>query len=537
MSINTGGCARAVAVVVLAATLTACSRHEAAGGNTAASASADGASLEHGQVSPGVVFGANKTFAKVTYRPEVRTIESAEFRSSLVAVSPDGHVFVFHQPPAEIHALKAGDVLLIRNQLARKVLGAADDGEETYVVTDVAMIADVVQDGEISVDVPLIFSGPKAAAVPLPRHSAPDLLGLLVRSAYAQGALDPAEVIRKNAEQQGTQDALKNLVKGLVVSGWTVAQLQGAGQGDAYNYSVVLVKNFQGFVGKVAASGFINNFRFWSRINVSGGLISSIRTGVDHMTGKLHFDWEVAKGTPGAWNLQDPVKLPGTLSVPLGPLLGGLPLTLEMSSAILIHPALTGGSQIQTGGFTITLNGGLNGSIASGGAVDEGSSIDQTFQITNDAGISAVAPDAMVIAYAAPRFELQLSPFGDIGKQIASAVESYQKYESKALAIVNRFAPSLADAWKNMNVLKQISNVVKSNADVYAQLVSTEGVVHAPTISMVPCSKKWLEFSAQIGTAANIAGMTPNAKRSTTVFAKKYERADPPSNFCEKVGS
>jgi hypothetical protein len=24
---------------------------------------------------------------------------------------------------------------------------------------------------------------------------------------------------------------------------------------------------------------------------------------------------------------------------------------------------------------------------------------------------------------------------------------------------------------------------------------------------------------------------------STTVFSKKYEKADPPSNFCEKVGS
>jgi hypothetical protein len=536
MSISTGRCALAVAAVVVVATLTACSRHEAAGGATGAGAFAAGGDRGQRQVSSGVVLGTNKTFARVTYRPEVRTIEAAPFRASLVAVSPDGHVFVFHRPPPDIHALKTGDVLLIRNQLARKVLGAADDGEETYLVTDVAMIADLVRDGEINIDIPVSFGSPKAAAL-LPARPAPDLLGLLIGSAYAQGALDPAEVIRKNAEQQGTQDALKNLAKGLVVSGWTVAQLQGAAQGDAYNYSVVVVKNFQGFVGKVAASGFINNFRFWSNINVSDGLISSIRTGIQHVTGKLHFDWEVAKGTPGAWNLQDPVKLPGTLSVPLGPLLGGLPLTLEMSSAILIHPALTGGNQIQTGGFTITVNGGLNGSIASGGAVDEGSSIDQTFQITNDSGISAVAPNAMVIAYAAPRFELQLSPFGDLGKQIGSAVESYQQYEAKAVAIVNRFAPSLADAWKNMNVLNQISNVVKSNADVYAQLVSTEGVVHAPTISMVPCSKKWIEFSAQIGTAANIAGMTPNAKRSATVFSKKYEKADPPSNFCEKVGS
>jgi hypothetical protein len=55
--------------------------------------------------------------------------------------------------------------------------------------------------------------------------------------------------------------------------------------------------------------------------------------------------------------------------------------------------------------------------------------------------------------------------------------------------------------------------------------------------AMVPCSKKWIEFSVQVGTAANIAGTTPDAKKSTTVYSKKYSRADPPSNFCGKVGS
>jgi hypothetical protein len=172
--------------------------------------------------------------------------------------------------------------------------------------------------------------------------------------------------------------------------------------------------------------------------------------------------------------------------------------------------------------------------------VDQGSSIEQTFQITNDTGLSAVAPDAMVIAYAAPRFELQLNPFGtgELAKELQEKSHDFAKYAEEASKVVQNFSAVAAQVLKGVSLLlKAINNVLKSQADVYAQLVSTEGVVHASAISMVPCSKKWIEFSAQIGTAANIAGMTPNASRSTTVFSKKYEKADPPSNFCEKVGN
>jgi hypothetical protein len=526
----------AVAGLLLMLILAACSRQGA--GTGAAGAASEGppdrggATQRGQQVAPGVAIGPNKSFAKITYRPEVKQVAASGFSDTLAAVSPDGHVLVFHDAPADIRALQAGDVMLIRNQLARKVLAVGVDGEDTYVITDKAMIGDVVKDGEINVDVPLLFSHARTAGL-APAKPATDVLALLIPGAYAQS---PEQLAAQSAEQKGSKEALQNAAK-IFTSGWQLAQMQYATDDKTLTYTVVLVKNLAGFIGKVAASGYIGNFRFWSNINVSQGLISTLTVGISEINGKLHFDWQVAKGTPGAWNEADPVKLPGSLSIPLGPLLEGLPLTLEISSAILIHPALTGGDQIQTGGFTINLNGGLHGSVSSGGAVAEGSSIDQTFQITNDTGLSAVAPDAMVIAYCAPRFELQLNPFGDFGKKLAAAAEQYEKYAAKAAGFIDRFIPGVAKAWEQLEVFKTMSKVLKSNADAYAQLVSSEGVVHSPAISMVPCSKKWIEFSGQIGTAANIAGMTPNAKASTTVFSKKYEKADPPSNFCEKVGT
>jgi hypothetical protein len=522
--------------------LAACSRHGAGSAGSGAPGSGPsfgGSTQTKRQVARGIVIGPNKSFAKITYQPAVKFIDREGFRKSLVAMSPDGRVFVFHDAPADIHALKGGDVLLIKNEFARKVLGAADNGGDTYVVTDRAMIGDLVKEGEINIDAPLTFIRAPAAMLLPTRPAAPDLLGLLVPSAYAQAS--PEGVIAQKAQEEGTKEAVKQALTAILISGWTVTQYQAATDGDQLNYSLVLVKNISGFVGKVAASGFVNNFRFWSNMRVKSGMLATIRTGLDNLQGKLHFDWEVAKGTPGSWDLADPVKLPGAVSIPLAEFLEGLPVTLEISSAILIHPALTGGNQIQTGGFTITVSGGMSGSISSGGAVPEGSSIDQTFQITNDSGLSAVAPDAMVIAYAAPRFELQVALFGPFNwvETLQQAVDNYEKYSGYASTLINQYSAGFKETWEKLQgpLLQQVSNVLKSNADVYAQLVSTEGVVHSPAISMVPCSKKWIEFSVQVGTAAQLFGLTPNAKASTTLYTKKYSKADPPSNFCEKVGT
>jgi hypothetical protein len=545
-------CSRlAAAILTSGLALGACSRHEAS--QPSGQATGTAAPLQQ-HLAGGVAIGSNKSFAHITYRPEVRTIGRSGFLSTLVAASPDGHVLVFHNAPADIHALKSGDVLLIKSELARKVLGTEDHGAETYVVTDRARIADLVQDGEINIDAPLNFSAPHAAAL-APVRPKSDLLGLLLPSAYAQNSSTEQieqQAIQRSAEQQAGQqaaeeeklanrlDLLKSAV-GQVVSGWTVTQYQAMTEGDVLTYKLVLAKDTQGFVGKVGASGHVNNFQFWSDVKVTRGLISGISSGLNKVSGTLQFDWEIAKGTPGPWNIADPVKLPAALTVPLAPLLDGLPLTLEISSALLIHPALTGGNQVQSGGFTITLHGSMSASIAAGGAVPGDSSIDETFQITNDAGLSPVAPDAMVIAYAAPRFELQCNPFGSLEflEQLKKASEAYESYSGIATAIAKKFAPQLLETWEKSGelVFNAVSSALKSSADVYAQLATTEGVVHSSAISMIPCSKKWIEFSGQVGTAADIGGMTPNAKHTATVFTKKFEKADPPSNFCQKVGN
>jgi hypothetical protein len=296
---------------------------------------------------------------------------------------------------------------------------------------------------------------------------------------------------------------------------------------------VVLAKDLQGFVGKVGAKGHVNNFDFLSDINLKSGVVSSITAGLKNVSGQLNFNWEVAKQTPGGWGEEDLVKLPGALNVDLSPFVEGIPLYLEVSSALVIHPALTGGQQISVGGFTVSMGGRMNAQITSQGAADDGSSMEPTIDVTNDGGLSAVAPDAMVIAYAAPRIELGVSAFGKYKETLDTLAKRLDQMQQGAAAILGKLMPGVETGLGTVKA----SGVLQSKADVYAQLVSTEGTVHSSAISMLPCSRKWISFEGVVGTAADIAGLTPDAKRSAVVFKKQYDKADPPSNFCEKVGT
>ena len=303
--------AAALACLLLAVTLTSCKRNEA--GHGPEGSLGKSAQVEAGN---GISVGGGNSFAHVTYKPEVKALEESQVDSSLQGISSDGHVFVFNNADPQIRALKSGDLLFIKNQLVRKVLAAETDGDQTVLITDSAAMTDVVQEGDMQIDVPLSFHGAKQASEMLPYP--PRLMDILGEPAYAQSGADIAR-------SKGTQDAAKNAAKsiiGSVASGWTITQYTFTPAANELDFSLVMTKSTGGFVAKVAMSGFIANFDFVSNISVVRGAGSKMFTGVKSMTGKLQCAWEIGKGSPGVWAVEDRVKLPAGISVPLGPLLG-----------------------------------------------------------------------------------------------------------------------------------------------------------------------------------------------------------------------
>lgn len=488
------------------------------------------------------VTGGN-SYAHINYASQVKTFDHSEIASQLQGIGSDGHGFLFQNASADIKNLQAGDVFLVKGEMAGKVLGVVSDGDYTLVVLDQASIGDLVGSGDIHLEAPVRFNGPSSTAKLEPQPIVDQILSRIEMPVYAQSGLTGST--SDVARQQGTQDAALNAAKAIgsaITSGWKVTQYTftpGAGQ---CNFQIVMVKQSQGFVARVAAKGWIGNFDFASNLNVQGlasgkGGVSQVFGSVKNMKGNIQFDWEIGKESPGVWAVEDRVKLPGGISVPLAPLLGGMPLTLDISAALLIHPALTGGNEYSRGGFSINWGGPGGGfNTTSSGAVndnDQSSTINLAYNVTADQNISPIAPNAMVISYCAPRIELRLDVLGPFAKSVADFGSNIDKIVSKMEGLLPK---SVQDAIASSPLSKvTASNILASNADVYVQFIATEGVTHSTNITPAPCSKQQIKFSGQGGVSAQFFGLTDGAKKTADFFTKEYTRWDPASDFCKSV--
>lgn len=486
------------------------------------------------------VAGGN-SYAHVKYGSQVRMLDESAVQSSLVAIGSDGHGFLFHDAPGQIGRLAAGDVIMVKGAMAARVLGVAKEDGDTLVELDQATLGDIVAEGEVNIEAPVRFHGPRTSArseADAPRFS---LLDLLVAPAHAQSGL--AGSTHDLARQQGTQDAAGKAagkLKDFVTDGWKVTQwsiVPGDGQAD---FSLVMTKDVEGFIARVAMKGWVGDFDFATNLSLQGAKNAGARatarqlySGVKNMPGMIQFDWEIGKASPGVWAAEDRVKLPVGLTVSLAPLLAGMPLTLDVSSALLIHPALTGGDEYSRGGFSVSWKGSGNFQGKSGGAVSGDNTITTTYGVTADANISPIAPNGMVISYCAPRIELRLDILGPFAGKLAAFGSAI---DQRVKQLESRLPPAILDALAKSPVSKvTASNILSSNADVFVQFIATEGVTHSANQSPFPCSKQEIKFTAQGGTSAQFFGLTDGAKSITDLYTKTFTRWDPASDFCKKV--
>ena len=477
----------------------------------------------------GVSFRAGKSFAQVVLKPGVKLMEKAAVDASIQGIGTDGHGVVFKNAPPEILALKAGDLLIVKNAFAAKVLAAETVGDQTVLVTDRVGLADVVQQGEVNVDVPISFHGSRAANTP-PLSPPPfKLMDLLETSLYAQGMSGGSTAPPSpNTISKATD---------LLTSGWKIESWSVKPAGNNAALSARMTKDTGGFKAAVEMDGTITDFQFVTNLKFppTGG---QLQAAIQGMSGHMHFVWEIGKGTPGVWAEEDKIKLPAGITIPLGPIFAGVPLAIDISSAFLVHPALTGGNEYSKGGFTIDWVGKNS---AQSTAIDIGAadgSEGLTFAITDDANVSPLAPNGMVIAFCAPRIELQLSPLGAYGGAVGTGFKMAAAVVDAAISyLANKYLPpDVLSVLKSSPLGKMsVSNILSSKADVFVQIIHTEGVTHSSNITLAPCTKIELKVSGQKGGEAQLFGLTKGASTTKDIFTKTYTEWRPGSKFCKSI--
>lgn len=509
-------------------------RHASAPAPIPASSQSDGNSTHAPAARQTSMASHGSGYAHVTYRSNVHTMEAQEGKKALIGVSTNGASLLFDSSNATARSLHAGDVLLIKGLMARTVLGAESTPDGVVVLTQHALITDVIQDGEIKIEAPVRFGALLAET----NENVPPLsqwLNLFATPAYAQS---PTGEMAKSAEARGSLDAYGNMIKGMfssVVSGWDTTFQATPAEGQT-NLNITLKRNVGGFAALITGQGNISNFQFDSLIDIKQSVLQNMDTSFNNLNGQMNFQWQVAKDDGGVMAEESKIKLPGAIEVPLAEFLDGLPMYLEVSGAILIHPAITGGKEITKGQFQIRYDGSQHFQVKAGNVNTDGS-LSGDIQLGDHQDLSPTAPLGMVVAFAAPRVELTLGlnkiyDQSDI-KKAAELVDKIADVVAKHLLSPQQYANYQQNGLHLGDVFK---NALSTDGAAYFQMIGTSASSYSGMSSITPCERYDLSLVAQVGASAEVWGQT-YASASKEIFHKNMTRVDPPGmKLCENIG-
>ncbi|GAA3765513.1 hypothetical protein GCM10022270_26660 [Terriglobus aquaticus] len=475
--------------------------------------------------------------ASVTYKPTTHVLDQDSGTKKIRGISTNGAAFLLDASDPKIASLKPGDVLVIKGLLAKKVVASEmQEGNQLLILTQQAQLTDAIQDGHIQVAAPIRFG----SAAPSEAASAggPRFWDRLSPVVYAQSM--GSEGLNK-AESQGTKDAMGNVlsgVKGLVIEGWTTDFATSPGNGKL-NITLSMKKSIGGMLATINGEGSVSNFDFSGDIDVQQGKLEKIQSGLKNLNGGMNFKWEVATDTPGAHTGDDRIKLPAAISIPLYRYLDGLPLYLEISSALIIKPALSGGKEYSRGAFHIGFQG-YNSFTGGKGNIDSDGNISGDIKFLEGQNISALAPMGMVVAFAAPRIELsfgisKILPFSDI-QGAAEKVDMIANILAEKALTPDQYAAFKASPVGSMTVSKAAEMATSSDATAYFEMVSSAGMSFTGISAIVPCTRHDIHLWGKVGASAQAFGQGLG-NTVKTIYEKQLTRIDPPgTRLCESVG-
>jgi hypothetical protein len=449
--------------------------------------------------APGTVF-------RVTMQREVVRVERAAFAKQLLAVSRDGGSFLFDRPGPEVAQLKPGVVVLFSHLALRKVVSVQAMGDLVLVNTRPPGLQEAIRDGTMQWDCPISFAevGHLLAMNTSARlnRTATTAGGLpsLVQPVYA--AENNPVTIRHSGEKDGWQYQ-------------TVATVAK----DRLDLEEVLRRQEGGMEIKLQAKGYLENFRSSASIRFENGAITRFEYVNKEVRGKFDFEWATRKADPGPGTIPQSsqiVKLPPFAEVPLD--IQGFPFTLDITSEILVKPALSGAMESALGHFTIEYNGDQGFRVVNGVTTPLGS-LHTNSQITeNMKSMSPYAPMGFVAAIALPRLELKQGFVPtSLSKENGALVQRVQQ-------LIYQNGPGAK--------FEVGFDPTGSNPGSFVEIITSTGLVDSGRLVMFPCQQTTLVLSLKVGGAGTMGIPVNNDGQHYPL--EEHHRINPPIQACKE---
>jgi hypothetical protein len=451
-------------------------------------------------LAPDLTTKPGNTF-QATFTDRVVKMEQPVFLDSIRSISSDNTTFVFNPSDSTASQLKQGSILLVPGIAMRKVDVASQQDGNLVVVTEDATLLEAFKDANIHWSAPVNFSEAQrqmqGTVMPAPpSHPLAGLLGSLDNTVHADSGLSFS----------GEDDGWKYTVK-------------AAPQPGKLNFDMEVSRSYNGIVVKVDGSGDVQNFESAASIVIKDSQLQSMDYENKGLNGSVNFNWEAAKDGGGVEAAEQKVKLPSSFSIPMP--IGGLPFSLEVSEALLLHPAFTGGKEVARGRFHVTYNGTQGFNVKEGNINQEGQG-NAEGSIVDHFSLAPIAPVGFVAAVSMPRIELKLGT-------------------DTVLQVVKRYAPpGLADGLLNAlkktpfgNLIQQqVADKLKTTAAAYAQVIISTSTIAAGAGSLVPCQRAQLITTISVGANATVLGKE-KGKLSKDIFRQEKYITVPPLKACE----
>jgi hypothetical protein len=483
--------------------------------------------------------GPGKGSAHVVYRPEVKVMDATTAQKGLRGVSTNGLALVFDASDGNVAALKAGDVLLVKNLMARKVLAVDQQGNEKIVLTRVATLPEVATEAKISFHQPVHFGAAHAesSAPPLPWRERM-LKALGPKPVYAQADIVHEDPIHPTPGDSVTSanGAAKNGANTTiqafhaVVDDWDT-EFDATPENGKLHLTIKLSRTSEAtnVVADIEGDGYLQDYDTMLDAAMSGGSMNDVTGSFKNINGNMNLTWKIGQKGKGAAPGQTRIDLPTVVKTSLAPLLDGLPLFLEVKASVIVNPVTTGANEYASGSYRLTYDGYQNFKLH-GASFDSDGPMNMNIDSDKPTGIS-LAPTATVISLAAPIVQISFGgPALDVFNVggLADASDTVNKWADKVAK--QYLSPDAYQVFQDTtNLLNQALKAVKNTgAMVDMRVVTTTTHMQSGSATMFPCEKETWQFLLYVGASAQALGI-PAGNYTKQIGEKKFHRVLPPN--------
>jgi hypothetical protein len=466
---------------------------------------------------PGTVF-------HVEYSPDTSIVDLATVGRALRGVSEDHRIFLFEDSPELRAKLIPGKFVLFQGLDLRKVDALAVDPKtkDLIVGTETAPLNQALKSANIQWKTPVDFNDlfSQLAAQRGPIETQPDWLAQFGSPSRWWDWLQPtvyAEITQDKIEGDVPVTANDFVT-------WNVHYLYTRNPDHSLNLDVHVVRQANGLDVDLSIKGKVSRFiqQTSFALTPEGNIRQYFKNGDLH--GDLDFAWVIKTDENKTPMNEVRLKLPGSVKIPLVEYTE-LPMSLEIGTALLLHPAFTTKDQVAKGTFHVTYSGdeGLqaeNSGIQTDGQADGDSAIQDTF------AFSPLASFGLVAAIAAPRIELRM---GTEELWDMADIPLNQNLTTTLTDVLLR--NTVAGQWLQQNVLGKENNPLAIEGAAYFQLVISTTAAHSGMLSLVPCQQFTMVATGQMGVDAQWLGHNTNWP-AKDLFTKNLARRIPDAKIC-----